>query len=112
MVAQIIKKQIEQIEYREKKIFWVLFSLFAFLIISYGILVNNIFSNGVSQQNMEKNIVSLNSDVNTLEFQYLGLKNSITLALAESKGFVSVAIDKFAVVNSVQKNLSLSVNEN
>jgi len=112
MVAQVIKNQIEKIEYREKKIFWVLFSLFTFFVVSYGLLVNNIFANGVSQQSMEKSIISLNTEVNTLEFQYLGFKNSITLAFAQSKGFVSTTFDKFAVINSNQKNISLSVNEN
>ena len=61
---------------------------------------------------MEKNIILLNSDVNALEFKYLEIKNSITLALAESKGFILIKGDKFAVVNSIQKNLSLSLNEN
>ena len=68
--------------------------------------------NGVSQQKMEKEMVSLGSVVNTLEFQYLNIKNSITLEMAQSKGFVSVSSDKFAIVNSTQKNLSLSINEN
>ncbi len=112
MVAEIIKNQIERIEYREKKFFWILFSVFALFIISYGFLVNSMVMNGVSTQNMEKEMISLNSEVNSLEFQYLSLKNSVTLDFAESKGFVSVSEDKFAVIDSSQKNISLSINEN
>ena len=112
MVAQVIQKQIEKIEYREKKIFWVLFSVFALFIVSYGFLLNSTMMNAVSKQNMGKEMVSLGSDVNSLEFQYLNIKNSITLELAQSKGFVQVSSDKFAVIDASQKNISLSINEN
>ena len=112
MVKQIIKKQIEKIEYREKRIFWTLFSVFVFFLVSYGALVSNAMTNAVSTQNMQKEMTSLSSDVNSSEFQYLNLKNSITLDLALSKGFVSVSGDKFAVISSVPKTLSLSINEN
>ena len=57
-------------------------------------------------------MISLGSEVNSLEFQYLNIKNSITLDLAQSKGFVSVISNKFAVIDFAQKNLSLSINEN
>jgi hypothetical protein len=107
-----IKNQIEKINYTEKKIFWTLFSLFVLFIGSYGFLLNSAMMNGVYQQRMEKEMTTLGSDVNSLEFKYLNVKNSITLSLAESKGFVLVAQDKFATVNPNQKNISLSVNEN
>ena len=112
MVAQTIKNQIEKIEYREKKIFWILFSLFAFFIISYGFLLNGTMMNAVSKQSMEKQMVSLGSEVNSLEFQYLNIKNSVSMDMALSKGFVLVTSDKFAVIDSTQKNISLSINEN
>jgi len=112
MVSRVIKNQIEKIEYREKKIFWYLFSVFAFFVVSYGFLLNSTMMNTVSKQNMEKEITSLSSNVNSLEFQYLNIKNSITLNLAKSKGFILVSSDKFAVIDPTQKNLSLSINEN
>lgn len=112
MVAQVIQKQIGKIEYREKKTFWILFSVFVFFIMSYGFLLNNTMIKTVSKQNMEKEIMSLSSEVNSLEFQYLNIKNSITLSLAQSKGFISVTSDKFATINPAKKNISLSVNEN
>ncbi|MFA5651890.1 MAG: hypothetical protein WC933_00820 [Candidatus Paceibacterota bacterium] len=112
MVKQIFKKQIEKIEYREKKIFWVLFSVFVFFIVSYGFLLTSIMMHSSLKENMGKEIISFGSEVNSLEFQYLNIKNSITLDLAKSKGFVSVSADKFALIDSTQKNLSLSINEN
>ena len=68
--------------------------------------------NAVSKQSMEKEMVSLGSEVNSLEFQYLNIKNNITLQMALSKGFVSVLSDKFAIIDSSQKKISLSINEN
>jgi hypothetical protein len=112
MVKQIIKNQIEKIEYRDKKVFWSLFSVFVFFVASYGFLLNSTMMNAVSKQNMGKQISTLGSEVNTLEFKYLNVKNSITLDLAASKGFVAVASNKFAVIDSAQNSLSLSINEN
>lgn len=113
MVKQIFNSHIEKIEHRERKIFWSLFSMFVLFVVSYGFLLNGTMMNAVSKQNAEKQISVLNSEVNTLEFQYLNIKNSITLDLAESiKGFVPVKQDKFAIVNPNSKGLSLSVNEN
>jgi hypothetical protein len=112
MVAQVIQKQIEKFDHEEKKVFWLIFSFSVFFIISYGFLLNNTMMNAVSKQNMEKKMLSLSSDVNSLEFQYLNIKNSITLGLAQSKGFVAVSSDKFATIHSAQKNISLSINEN
>ena len=112
MVAQIIQNQIEKFRYGEKKIFWSLFSVFVFFIVSYGFLLNNTMMNAVSKQSMEKKIISLSSEVNSLEFKYLNIKNSITIGLAQSKCFVLVSSDKFAVIDPTQKNISLSINEN
>ena len=112
MVAQAFQNQIEKIEGREKKIFWALFSFFVFFVASYGFLLNGTMMKAVSKQNMEKEMVSLSSNVNSLEFQYLNIKNSITLDLALSKGFVSVSSDKFAVISPAGKDTSLSINEN
>jgi len=112
MVKQIIRKQIVKIEYRENNIFTILFSMFVFIIIFYGFSLVNITMNAYSKEKIGKEMVTLNSEVNSLEFQYLNIKNSITLALAQSKGFVSVSSDKFAVIDPTQKKISLSINEN
>ncbi len=112
MVAQLLQNQIEKIEYKEKKYIWILFSVFVLFVVSYGYLINCTFSYGVSKQNMEKQITLLNSSVNSLEYEYLGLKNNITLDFAKSKGYISVITDKYAIIDSSSKNVSLSINEN
>lgn len=112
MVAQIIKNQIEKIEHREKKIVWSLFLVLALLLVSYGFLVNKTILNAVAKQNLEQQMSSLNSNVNSLEFTYLSLENSITMDLALSKGFVTVAEDSFAVVTPAKNTVALSINEN
>ena len=113
MVKQVIKKQIGRIDYIEKRIFWTLFSTFILLLVSYGVFVNNAIMNAVGEQRLDKDIVTLNSDVNTMEFQYLSMKNNITLDLAISKGFVSISETKFAIASAVKNTLSsLSINEN
>lgn len=111
MVAKIIQNQIERIEYREKAIFWIFFSLFIFFLVFYGFMVNSTIANAVAKQQAEKDIISLNTDVNSMESTYLNLKNKITIDLAVSKGFVENMTEKYVVV-SKDKGLSLSINEN
>ena len=112
MVAQIIKNQIDKIEHREKQIVWGLFLVFALLLVSYGFLVNRTILNAVAKQNLEKQMSALNSSVDSLEFTYLNMENTITMDLATAKGFVAVAEDNFAVVTPAKGGVALSFNEN
>ena len=107
-----IKNRINNIEYVEKKIFWTLFSLFVFLLVFYGIEINNTITNAVSKQNMEKEMITLNSDINSMEFDYINAKNKITLDYANSLGYVSIPNDKFASISINNNSLSLHLNEN
>ena len=111
-MVESIKNKINNIEYREKKIFWTLFSIFVFLLVSYGIEINNTIMNAVSKQNMEKEMITLNSDINSMEFQYINAKNQITLEYANSLGYVSIPNDKFALISTNSNSLSLHLNEN
>ena len=107
-----IKKGIK-IECREKKIFWVLFSVLISMIVTYGLFLNSTIMNAVAKQNTEKQIFSLMTEINELESKYLTSKNKITIDLAILKGFVKITLDKFATIDKNNKNLSLSkVNEN
>ncbi len=112
MVAQVIKNQIEKIEHREKKIFWILFSEFVFLLFFYGFLVNRTIVNAVYSQKMEREMALLNSEVNHMDFQYLEMKNNITHELALSKGFVNTPRINFAFIKDTTSALSLSVSGN
>lgn len=111
MVKQAINK-IEKIEYRNKKVFLILFSIFIFFIISYGFLLNSTMMNAVKRQNLEKEIKSLTTNVNSLEYKYLNIKSNITMDLAKSYGFVAISSNKFAAIDTSGKTLSLSINEN
>jgi hypothetical protein len=111
-MVEAIKNKINNIEYREKKIFWTLFSIFLFLLVSYGIEINNTIMNAVSKQNMEKEMISLNTDINSMEFDYINAKNKITLDYAHSLGYVSISNDKFASISTNYNSLSLHINEN
>ncbi len=110
MTTQAITKQIRNIEYTEKQIFWTLFVLFVFFLVSYGFLINKTIGNAIAKENMQKEMSMLNSEVNSREFQYLNIKNSITMNLALSKGFVAVPNNNFALL-SPSRSLSLSINE-
>jgi hypothetical protein len=110
-MVQAIKNKIESINLREKQIFWSLFSVFFVLLFTYGYLVNSTILNAVSKQKMQSEMVLLNSNLNTLEFQYLNLKNKITMDYATSLGFVAISYDKFASISSSDSK-SLSINEN
>ena len=111
-MTKIIKKQIKNLEYREKSIIWSLFSVFVLLFVSYGFLVSSSMANAVQRQDLSKQNATLNSEINSKEFAYLEAKNSITMELAEKEGFVAVNNQKFISVAPASTNLSLSINEN
>ncbi len=104
-----IKKQIRFLENTEKQIFWAAFSVAVLLLVSYGILFNRTIMNAMATENMNSQISSLSSAVNSLEFKYLNLKNSISMDLALSRGFVAVKDNNFVQI-SPSESLSLSIN--
>jgi hypothetical protein len=110
-MTKIIKKQIKNLEYREKSIIWSLFSVFVLLLVSYGFFVSSSMANAVKRQDLSKQNISLNSEINSMEFAYLEAKNSITMELAMKEGFVASNNEKFVSVASASSNLSLSINE-
>ncbi len=112
MTTYALKNKIESVDYRQKAIFWALFLIVVFMLSSYGFLVIKSITNGINKDTMQKKIITLNSDVNSLEFQYLNIKNNITLSFAESHGFVAVSNEKFVALSSDAKSSSLSVNKN
>ncbi len=106
----MFKKINEKIEYREKKIFWILFSLFVFFLVSYGVLVVHTVSNGINKQKIAEEMHTLSTSVSALDYQYLELKNSITDELALKDGFVHIADTQFAFTNKTPANLSINKN--
>ncbi len=110
MVAQVLKNQIERID-GEKKLFWILFSLSVLFIVLYGFLINKTIMNAVYKNNMQKEIGALNNEVDSLDYEYLGLEKGITTDLALSKGFVNITTTNIAYV-SKENATALSLNKN
>ncbi len=112
MTTGVIKNRIGLIQYKEKTIFWSLFFISILLLSSYGFLVVKSITNGIHKDAMQKKMISLNSNVNSLEFEYLNMKNDITLSFAESHGFIAVTNTNYVALSSDTRNSSLSVNKN
>lgn len=111
-MTKTIKKQIEKFEYREKSLARSVFSVFVLLLVFYGFLLINTFSNAIKRQQIDKEVSVLNSTINSMEANYLEVKNSITMDLALSKGFIVARNQKFVSISPVSTGLSLSINEN
>lgn len=90
-----ISKQLN-INCLERKVFWSLAVLLVFSSIMYAYLVNQTILNIVERENLEGDIITLNSNISELEFDYISLKNDINLDYAHSIGFVNVGKVKFA----------------
>ncbi|HZS42934.1 MAG TPA: hypothetical protein VFA52_01815 [Candidatus Paceibacterota bacterium] len=76
-------------------VFWgVILALILFVGI-YGYLVNKTVWNVVARQRAEKNITLLNTQLGSLESNYMSLKNNINLNLAHSLGFSQTTDTKY-----------------
>ncbi|MEN9649477.1 MAG: hypothetical protein RL094_444 [Candidatus Parcubacteria bacterium] len=80
---------IKSIEKTSAVIFWAQVGLIVAMISMYMYLVNKTVWNVVARQQAESSIVSLNSKLSDLEFQYITSKNNITLEMAQSLGYES-----------------------
>ncbi len=101
---------IEKIEYGEKKVFWILFSIFVFFFVSYGVLVINTVTNGINRQKITEEMRLLNTSVSGLDYTYLALKNSITDDFALKNGYVHIAETQFAYTGKNPSDLSINKN--
>jgi len=110
MVAKLIKKQITMsVQDRERKIFNILSTAIILLLICYVFLLTSAFFNAFHKQGIEKNSLSLVSEVNSMESEYLKDEESINMDVALSKGFVATN-KQFVSISSSNTNLSLNVN--
>ena len=94
----------------EKKIFWFLAGVIGISSMLYVYLVNQTILNIVMRENVESEMVDLESKISELEFEYITLKNDINIDYAYSIGFVDVEKVKFA--SRKLSTQSLSVNSN
>ncbi len=66
--------------------------------------------NAVYKDKYEKQLSSLNDEVNTLDNQYIDLNKNITLDLALSKGFVNINNQEVAYTSPAKSSLTLNKN--
>lgn len=80
---------IKSIEKTSHIIFWAQIALIVSLIITYMYMVNKTVWNVMARQQVESSLVSLNSKLSDLEFEYITAKSNVTLEMARSLGYQS-----------------------
>jgi hypothetical protein len=92
-------KAITQIN-KEKAIFWTLFGILILSIGFYIFCINATVRNVVSREQSENAANKIALDISNKEFQYISMRNSVTLYLAYSMGFRDVSQKTFINKNS------------
>jgi cell division protein FtsB len=85
MSAQAGIKSIGEAE--RKYIFILLVSILAFSVLSYIYAINSIAKNTALRVSLEEEVGEVASEISKLEFEYISLKNAVTLELALAYGF-------------------------
>jgi len=87
----------------EKRIFRVLLGALFLLAVLYVYFVHATISAVVARQNLENKASSLTLSLSQKEFQYIGMKNNVTLSLAHSLGFQDILPNTFVSRDSGEK---------
>lgn len=74
----------------EKNIFRVLVSIFILCAIFYIYIINVTVRNIVTRGDLENKISEMSLTIGNKEFQYISLRNGVTLSMAHSLGFREV----------------------
>ncbi len=72
-----------------KGIFFTLVTMLVCFVIVYISLVQKTVLNAVAKEQVEHEILALNTELSEAEFEYIKAKGGITISLAYEKGFVS-----------------------
>lgn len=87
MKEQILKLNNED---TKKNIFWAVFALTFFSMSLYVYFITSTIRNVVYMEDMDVYSGELALEIGGKEFDFINLKNSVTLSLAQSKGFSEV----------------------
>jgi hypothetical protein len=87
--------------------FWFLVVILFVSLFSYGYYVRSAIVNIVERQNIENSLADLSSRVLDLESEYIKVKNSITVELAQNMGFITSSNQKFVTKSVSGPGLSL-----
>lgn len=88
--------------------FWTMAALCLGLLFVYILSINATARNVADKQHWGREIAAINSELESLEFSYIALKNDITLELAHEYGFREVGNPIYV---SRAANTSLSFND-
>ena len=80
---------------REKTLFWTLLGVFFLSVGFYIYFVNMTIHNTVTLENLENKSSQISFNIGTKEFQYINLRNSITVELAYSLGFKDTGVKNY-----------------
>ena len=86
---------------KEKTIFWTLLSVLFLCAGFYMYFINSTIHNIVARQNLESESSKLTLAIGGEEFQYITLRNSITLDMAHSLGFKDIGATTFVSRKSI-----------
>ncbi|MFZ2693818.1 MAG: hypothetical protein WAX85_00770 [Minisyncoccia bacterium] len=93
---------------KEKTIFWTLLGVLFLSLGFYMYCINTTVHNVVMRQNLESEASKLTLDISSKEFQYISLRNTVTLPSAYSMGFKDTYTKKFISRSSSAKVAFLS----
>jgi uncharacterized membrane protein YjgN (DUF898 family) len=92
-------KAITQIN-KEKAIFWMLISILILSVGFYMYCIKATVKNVVLREELENQSIKIALNISNKEFQYISMRNSITLDFAHNLGFKNVANKTFITRNT------------
>jgi hypothetical protein len=78
-----------------RTLFYLLTALLITVFGYYAYLINRTVMNVVARENTEREIAALSGTIGELEFEYITLRNAVTLELAHAKGFQDATPTQF-----------------
>ena len=85
----------------QKRIFWSFIVAILFLFGLYGYFVGKSVTNVLLREQVEQDILTVNSHISDLEFTYLNKKNTVSLHFAYENGFHDITEKEFVTRKSV-----------
>lgn len=92
-------------------IFWILLTIFTLSFVAYIYGINALSRSVALRQSLERESMMLASDLATLEFEYISLKNKITIDLAKERGFDEVSKPLYIAKAKTVPTLSLNTGD-
>lgn len=72
------------------RLFWILMMVSVLSLLAYIYAIHATARNIATRQNLERQMAKISTNLGSLEFSYIELKNSVTLELAYQHGFREV----------------------